>query len=35
VRHQIAWYRAQGLIKGEVNADALIDKRYAVALPKP
>jgi len=34
VRHQIAWYRAQGLIKGEVNADALIDRRYALTLPE-
>lgn len=33
VQHQIDWYRSQGLLKGEANADALIDKRYAVALP--
>lgn len=33
LRHQIAWYRAQGMIKSEVDADALIDRRYAVALP--
>jgi NitT/TauT family transport system substrate-binding protein len=28
VRHQIDWYRAHGFIKGEVNADAIIDPRY-------
>ena len=33
VQHQIAWYRAQGLMKGEANAATLIDKRYAVVLP--
>ena len=34
VRRQIAWYRAQGLIKSDVSADALIDMRYAIALPE-
>ncbi len=33
IRHQIAWYKAQGLVKGEVMAEGLIDRRYAVALP--
>jgi NitT/TauT family transport system substrate-binding protein len=33
VRHQIAWYRAQGLLKQDVDADTLIDKRYVVPLP--
>lgn len=33
VLHQIAWYKAQGLLKGEVDGDALIDRRYVVALP--
>jgi NitT/TauT family transport system substrate-binding protein len=28
VRHQIEWYRAHGFIKGEVNAEAIIDTRY-------
>ena len=32
VRHQIAWYRAQGLLKVEVSADQIVDKRYAVAM---
>jgi NitT/TauT family transport system substrate-binding protein len=34
VLHQIAWYKAQGMIKGEVDGDALIDKRYVVPLPE-
>lgn len=33
VQHQIAWYRAQGLIKGDIDAGAIIDKRYAIAMP--
>jgi NitT/TauT family transport system substrate-binding protein len=33
VRHQIDWYRTHGFIKGEVNADAIIDTRYVKALP--
>jgi NitT/TauT family transport system substrate-binding protein len=34
VLHQIAWYQAQHLLKGPIDAEALIDKRYAVALPE-
>ncbi|HUK57774.1 MAG TPA: ABC transporter substrate-binding protein [Stellaceae bacterium] len=30
VQHQIDWYRSQGLLKGEVSAAKIIDKRYAV-----
>ncbi len=33
VLHQIAWYRGQGLVKGEVDGDQAIDKRYVVPLP--
>lgn len=33
VLHQIAWYRSQGLVKGEVDGDQVIDKRYVVPLP--
>lgn len=33
VARQIAWYKAQGLIKGEGDADTVIDKRYVMALP--
>lgn len=33
VLHQIEWYRAQGMIKGDLNTDAVIDKRYVIPLP--
>ncbi len=33
IKSQIAWYTSQGQIKGKVDADELIDKRYAIALP--
>jgi NitT/TauT family transport system substrate-binding protein len=33
IKSQIAWYTSQGLIKGKVDADELIDKRYAIPLP--
>jgi NitT/TauT family transport system substrate-binding protein len=33
VQHQIDWYRSQGLLKGELKASDLIDKRYALTLP--
>jgi NitT/TauT family transport system substrate-binding protein len=33
ILHQIEWFRAQGLLKSPVDGAALIDKRYAVALP--
>jgi len=33
VQHQIDWYHAQGLLKGELKASDLIDKRYALTLP--
>jgi NitT/TauT family transport system substrate-binding protein len=35
VLHQIAWYKANGMVKGPVNGEELIDKRYVVAMPKP
>jgi NitT/TauT family transport system substrate-binding protein len=35
VRHQIEWYRAHGFMKGEVNADAIIDRRYVKDLSAP
>lgn len=34
VRHQIAWYKAQGLLKADLDADRLIDARYVVPLPE-
>jgi NitT/TauT family transport system substrate-binding protein len=33
VLHQIAWYRSQGMLKDDFDADSIIDKRYAVPLP--
>jgi NitT/TauT family transport system substrate-binding protein len=33
VKHQIAWYQSQRLLKGDVDADALIDRRYVIPLP--
>jgi NitT/TauT family transport system substrate-binding protein len=33
VRRQIDWYKAQGMIKGDITAERLIDHRYATPLP--
>ena len=33
VLHQIAWYKAQGMLKSDVDGEALIDSRYVVPLP--
>jgi NitT/TauT family transport system substrate-binding protein len=33
LHRQVDFLRAQGLIKGEVNLDAIVDKRYVVPLP--
>ena len=30
IARQIAWYKSQGLLKGEVKAEELIDTRYAM-----
>ena len=35
VKRQIAWYAAQGMVKADVDADAIIDRRYAITLPTP
>ncbi len=32
IERQIDWYKAQGFLKGEVKAEELIDKRYALPL---
>jgi NitT/TauT family transport system substrate-binding protein len=34
VLHQIAWFKSQGMLKGEIDGDAIIDKRYVVPLPE-
>lgn len=33
VKHQIAWYTSQKLIKGDLDSEKLIDRHYVVALP--
>jgi hypothetical protein len=30
IARQIAWYRSQGMVKGDITVDRLIDKRYGV-----
>jgi len=32
ILHQVAWYQSQGMIKGPVDGDAIIDKRYVMPL---
>ena len=34
VLHQIAWYKAQNLLKGEIDGTVLVDGRYVVPLDK-
>ena len=33
VLRQAAWYRAQGLVKGDFDAASIIDQRYVIPLP--
>ena len=33
ILRQIAWYKAQGMLKPDMNGEAIIDKRYVVPLP--
>jgi hypothetical protein len=33
ILHQIAWYKSQGMIKGDVIGEEIIDRRYALTLP--
>ncbi|HEY1505838.1 MAG TPA: ABC transporter substrate-binding protein [Stellaceae bacterium] len=33
VAHQIAWYSSQGLLRGQVKAEDLVDMRYATTTP--
>jgi NitT/TauT family transport system substrate-binding protein len=30
--HQLAWYQAQGMVKGDADGNAIIDRRYVVPL---
>jgi NitT/TauT family transport system substrate-binding protein len=34
ILRQIDWYKAQGMVKGPVDGDVLIDKRYVIPLPQ-
>jgi NitT/TauT family transport system substrate-binding protein len=33
VRRVVAWYRSQNMLKGDIDIDALVDKRYAILAP--
>ncbi|HXQ53754.1 MAG TPA: ABC transporter substrate-binding protein [Stellaceae bacterium] len=33
ILHQIAWYRSQGMVKGDFDPASVIDRRYVVPLP--
>ncbi len=33
ILHQIDWYRAQGMLKGDIDTKAVIDPRYVIPLP--
>lgn len=33
ILRQIAWYKAQGMLKGEIDGNAIIDGRYVVPMP--
>ncbi|HUK58725.1 MAG TPA: ABC transporter substrate-binding protein [Stellaceae bacterium] len=35
IKHQIEWFRAQGLLKGEADPVKIVDARYVVPLPRP
>lgn len=34
IRHQIAWFKAQGMLKPDVDVDRVLDRRFAEALPE-
>jgi len=34
VERQIAWYRGQGMIKGDVDINQVVDTRYAIPMPE-
>jgi hypothetical protein len=33
IKRQVDWFKAQGMLKGPVDGDAVIDRRYATDLP--
>jgi NitT/TauT family transport system substrate-binding protein len=34
VLHQVAWFKGEGMLKGEFDAASVIDKRYVMPLPR-
>ena len=34
VAREIAWYRTQGMIKGDVTVDQVIERRYLLEMPQ-
>jgi NitT/TauT family transport system substrate-binding protein len=34
VLHQVAWFRAQGMVKGDFNPTDMIDRRYVISVPE-
>ncbi len=34
VLHQIAWFKSQNMLKGPINGQEIIDKRYVIPLPE-
>lgn len=34
IAHQVAWFKAQNMVKPAVDANDVVDKRYAIALPQ-
>jgi len=34
VARAIAWYRTQGMIKGDVTVDQVIERRYLLEMPQ-
>lgn len=35
VLHQIDWFKSQGMVKPEVDGEAMLDMRYITPLPAP
>jgi NitT/TauT family transport system substrate-binding protein len=33
ILHQIAWYKTEGMLKGEIDGNTIVDHRYAIPLP--
>ena len=33
IMHQVDWYKAQGMVKGDFDSDIVIDRRYVMLKP--